>query len=155
MKIGELCRRNAMVADARMKLHEAAELMRRTQIADLPVVDVTGGGARLLGILRVADLVASTAVEDLGWVGSLLVSDVMTTNIELLWEDGRALDLLQWFRRHGIYRAPVCNNRGMFVGVVAFDDVIERLTSELVGLIRPAGDTLVIDLEDGLPAYTD
>ena len=163
MKAGKLCTRDVVVAEAQLPLQEAAERMCDARVSDLPVVEPVGGGARLIGILTARDVVVAATAQEPGWLRSLTVADVMTSDIAVVREDDEVGSLVEWLGEHGIRRVPVADDHGNLVGVVAVEDVHHWLASELASATRalttrtldaarPMADLVSLD---GLPAHTD
>jgi CBS domain-containing protein len=69
---------------------------------------------------------------------SLLVSDVMSTDLVTAREHDTIEAGLQRMQAHGVRRLPIVNEVGTLVGILTLDDVLRYLTaqqSELVALV--------------------
>jgi CBS-domain-containing membrane protein len=151
IKAAQLCTREVAVVSASLDLSEAACAFREARRAELPVVQCSPVGLQLVGVLTTADLIAGTRSHV---IESLRVEDVMSTNVVGLRDHDDEGVLLDWFDRHGLTWAPVADARGVFVGIVAFCDLVARIAYRLANPMV-AAKVMVVDLSDGLPNYTD
>jgi CBS domain-containing protein len=134
--VGEICRRDVIIARPEMPLPEAAALMKSYHVGDLVIVESQPGGRRIpIGILTdrdVALMVASHAVR----VPYLQVSDVMKEKLITALEGESLHTALERMQASGVRRLPVINGEGVLEGIVTLDDIIELLSEELTDLAR-------------------
>jgi CBS domain-containing protein len=136
MTVGEICRRDVIIARPEMPLPEAAALMKSYHVGDLVVVESQPGGRRIpIGILTdrdVALVVASHAMR----IPYLHVSDVMTQNLVTAMEGESLHKALERMQASGVRRLPVVNGEGVLEGIVTLDDIMELLSEELTDLAK-------------------
>ena len=136
---GEICTRSVTIAFRRTALNGAARLMRENHVGCLVVVDEVAGKRMVVGVLTDRDIVTAVLASDLD-PSTLLVEDVMTTDLVTAREDDSLIDLMHTMHGKGVRRIPVVGEQGELVGVVTLDDVLDVLAQEL-GLLVSAIDS--------------
>jgi CBS domain-containing protein len=136
---GEICTRSVTIALKGTALNGAARLMRENHVGCLIIVEESGGLRIVVGVLTDRDIVTSVVAADLD-PSSLLVEDVMTTDLVTAREEDSLIDLMHTMRRKGVRRIPVVGGQGELIGVVTLDDVLDILAQEL-GLLVAAIDS--------------
>lgn len=139
LTVGEACTRSVTIAFRATPLNGAARLMRENHVGSLVVVDETGGQRIVVGMLTDRDIVTSVLALDLD-CSSLVVEDVMSTELVTAREDDSLIDVMQTMRRKGVRRVPVVGPEGELMGLVTLDDLLEILAQEL-GLLVSAIET--------------
>jgi CBS domain-containing protein len=132
MSIGTICKRGVVTVRPFEDLIKAAAMMRQQHIGYLVVVepDVSQGGVRPVGVLTDRDIVIAVVAGGAD-PKTLRVGDVMTEAPVTVKESSSVAAALQAMRRIGVRRLPVVDSFGRLEGVVALDDIIETLASEL------------------------
>jgi CBS domain-containing protein len=136
MSVGTLCNREVIVADKDTSVAEAAELMRRYHVGDLVVLD-DSEARRPVGLITDRDIAVGIVAKRLD-PDTLTVADVMTGDLETVFEDADFWDALAHMRRHGIRRLPVVNDAGGLEGILTLDDalmLISEAMNDLVDLV--------------------
>jgi CBS domain-containing protein len=87
----------------------------------------------VVGVLTDRDIVVSVVAREVE-PRSLKVGDVMTRNPLLVAEDGSLDATLSFMRDAGVRRVPVVGQHGELVGVLALDDVLERMAQQLTNI---------------------
>jgi CBS domain-containing protein len=136
---GEICTRSVTIAFRKTPVDGAARLMRENHVGCLVVVDEVDGKRIVVGILTDRDIVTGVVAPGLA-PSTLLVGDVMTTDLVTAREDDSLIDLMRNMRRKGVRRIPVVAGQGELVGLVTLDDVLDILSQEL-GLLVAAINT--------------
>jgi CBS domain-containing protein len=136
---GEICTRAVTIAFRRTPLNGAARLMRENHVGCLVVVDEVAGQRIVVGVLTDRDIVTAVVAADLD-PSTLLVEDVMVTDLVTAREDDSLIDLMRTMRRKGVRRIPVVGEQSELIGVVTLDDVLDILSQEL-GLLVSAIDS--------------
>jgi CBS domain-containing protein len=136
---GEICTRNVTIAFKKTTLPMAARLMRENHVGSLVVVDEAGGQRIVVGVLTDRDIVTAVIAPGLD-VDSVLVEDVMSTDLVTAREDDSLIDLMRAMRQKGVRRIPVVGDHNELIGVVTLDDVLDILSQEL-GLLVAAIDS--------------
>ena len=139
LTVGEVCKRSVTIAFRTTLLNGAARLMRENHVGSLVVVDEIGGKRIVVGILTDRDIVTSVLALDLD-CSTLMVEDVMSTDVVTARENDSLIDVMQIMRRKGVRRVPVVGPEGELIGLVTLDDLLEILAQEL-GLLVSAIET--------------
>jgi CBS domain-containing protein len=135
MTVGRVCTREVVVAYRHEPLREAARLMRERHTGTVVVVDVVGGSRMPVGIVTDRDIAVAVFAADCD-AQKLLVGDVTMDALLTVREDADILDVVAQMRDHGVRRVPVVDSRGVLVGIVSADDLLDVLAEELSGLAR-------------------
>jgi CBS domain-containing protein len=110
----------------------AAGRMRSRNVGMLVVVD---SRSHPIGVLTDRDLALSVVAS-----GSdphqVQVMEVMTPDPTCLAEDRNTDEALAVMQRRGVRRLPVVNARGLLVGVVSMDDVLQTAAARLAAVSR-------------------
>lgn len=114
-------------------LVEAARCMLERQIGALVVVQRSEAGARPIGIVTDRDIVCGQYLRKAD-IHLLIVSDVMTSEPGLLYEDSGVAEAIETLRTWGVRRAPVVNDAGELRGIVTLDDLLPAVATELNNL---------------------
>ena len=118
-----------------MTVTEAARIMRDQHVGCLPVVEVTGDGKSIVGLITDRDIVLSVVACELE-PQTMTVGDVMTTELVTVSSADTLSDVLYAMHQRGVRRVPVVSARGVLQGIVALDDVLEAITDQLNDLVR-------------------
>lgn len=135
LNAGEICSRVVVVAERATSLAAAARRMREQHVGCLVVVDATDAGRVVVGILTDRDIVTAVVAEELD-ARALRVEDVMTADVVTVQETSSFADLLATMRRKGLRRLPVVNARGLLVGVVTLDDLLEVVAGQMRTIVQ-------------------
>ena len=137
MPVGEICNREAVVAERTTTIVEAARLMRRYHVGDLVVVDEVQGRRVPVGMVTDRDLVVDVIAREQPFA-SCTVSAVMSATVVCVPETAGVIEAIQLMRSHGVRRVPVVDAGGALVGILAADDLLDLLAEELSALARIA-----------------
>lgn len=129
MNIGRLIRRTVESVPPETSCMHAA---RRMRDADVGSVIVTEAG-RPLGIVTDRDLVVRVIATG-GDAEKLTVRDVMSRKPIFVSQSRDVAYVLELMRDMAVRRIPVVDDQQLLVGVVALDDVILALSSELAAV---------------------
>lgn len=138
MTVGDICKRNVVVAPKSEMIIDAAKRMRTSHVGDLVVVEPRNGRHMPIGIITDRDIVMSVVAGDPQHMHCLLVSDVMNTDLITAQEQDTIETGLQKMHEHGVRRLPIVDGAGALVGILTLDDVLQYLTAqqnELVALV--------------------
>ena len=130
LNAGELCNRLVARVERSTSVVQAAQVMRDRHVGCLVVVDETGAGPLVVGILTDRDIVMSVVAAEID-PATLRVEDVMTSDVVSGLEQDSLLDLLGVMRRKGLRRVPITTPEGCLVGLIALDDLLEIVAEEL------------------------
>lgn len=103
MLAGDVCNRIVVIAERGMSLVQAAQLMRSRHVGCLVVVDESGAGRVVVGVVTDRDIVMEAVASELD-PASLTVGDVMSRELFSVLEDDSVKDMLVIMRRKGIRR---------------------------------------------------
>ncbi len=138
MTVGDICNRKVVVAPQGETITDAAKRMRTSHVGDLVVVETRKGRHVPVGIVTDRDIVISVVAGDPEHIFSLLVSDVMSTDLVTAREEETIEAGLKRMQEYGVRRLPIVDEAGTLVGILTLDDVLRYLTaqqSELVALV--------------------
>lgn len=130
MLAGDVCNRIVVIAERSLSLMHAAQLMRKRHVGSLVVVDETGAGRLVVGMLTDRDIVTTVVARELD-ATQLTVGDVMNRELISAQEDDSIKDMLMTMRRKGIRRLPVVTSQGVLVGLVTLYDVLALMAEQL------------------------
>ena len=129
--IGEICTRDPVVATLEVTIAAAARLMRRHHVGSVVVVTDSGGMSVPLGVVTDRDIVVEVTATDLD-PNTITVGDIMRREIITIRAEEGLLEAMQIMRSNGVRRLPVVNAEGQLLGVVAFDDLLDLVTEQLI-----------------------
>ena len=135
MSVGDVCNRNVVMIEKEASVQDAARLMRQYHVGDLVVCTGPEGKRVPVGLVTDRDIVVEVLGEAVG-VASVMVGDIMSTNLLTAREGDELWDTLRRMRSAGVRRVPVVDERGFLKGIVTMDDVIELLADELAQLAK-------------------
>ena len=126
MAVRDLCRRDVDTARYDESALDAARRMRDKQVGTVVVVD----GERPVGILTDRDLTVRVLAAGLD-PGKTRVSEVMTPSPTTVTEDTEIVAAIGHMRSGRFRRLPVVGPDGHLRGIIALDDVIGVVATEL------------------------
>ena len=138
MNIEDICNRNVVVAPKAEMIVDAAKRMRTSHVGALVVVDARNGRHVPVGVITDRDIVISVVAGDPGHLDTLLVGDVMSSDLVTAKQGESVETALERMHEHGVRRLPVVDDAGALIGILTLDDVLEYLTrqqNELVALV--------------------
>ncbi len=142
MHIRDICTIQTISCKRDETVQGAALLMRKHHVGDLVVVDGPDAAPIPVGILTDRDMVVAIVALGLD-PASLQVSDIMSEDLLTCREDDDVYQTIEHMRLRGIRRVPVVNGRGVLVGIVSADDLLEFLAEEMGDLSRISGNQQV------------
>lgn len=108
----------------------ATQLMRDDHVGSPVVVDETGAGRLVEGLLTDRDIVRSGLAMEVD-PACLVDEDVMSRDVVTALEGDSVSDLLRRMRRKGLRRLPVVTPVGALVGLVTLDDLLSLMAEQL------------------------
>lgn len=130
LNASDICNRIVTIADRGMRVVQAAQLMRDHHVGCLVVVDETGAGRLVVGMLTDRDIVTAVVAKEVD-AATLVVEDVMSRDVVTALDEDSITDLLKIMRRKGLRRLPVTTAQGALVGLVTIDDLLPLLAEQL------------------------
>jgi CBS domain-containing protein len=143
MPVADHCRHNPCTARPDESARVAARRMREANVGCLVVVDEE---SRPVGMLSDRELVLRVLRRRRD-PDAVVVGDVMTTPVETVRDVSPMLRAIRCMRREGVRRLPVVDREGKLLGIVALDDALQLISSELEGLAQVARSQFPPDLE--------
>jgi CBS domain-containing protein len=131
MTLREVCTREVTFSHPDEMVVEAARRMRDRHVGDVVVAD---SQRRPIGILTDRDIVVGVVAHAPDRLSSLTVGDVMTAPLVTMRATDSIEAALDIMRARGIRRLPIVGPDGQLEGIVTFDDLMRRLTSEFASL---------------------
>lgn len=135
MNVGEICTRTVVFSTEDMTLKEAAELMRREHVGSLIVVREADAGRIVVGILTDRDIAIVAMARDFD-PQTLRVDSIMNADVVAAHEENSITDVLAMMRTKGVRRMPVTTDKGVLVGIVTLDDLLEIVAEEMRGFVQ-------------------
>ena len=135
MYAGTVGTRKVETCGANATILQAAELMRSEHVGDLVVVEYRSGEPVPVGILTDRDLVVQVLAKRVDPT-AVTVGDVMSRKLVIAYEGEQLEIAMERVRGAGIRRVPLVDSAGVLVGIVALDDIVERLSSTLADVSR-------------------
>lgn len=135
MAVGELCKREVVVAERSMSVTEAARLMRTHHVGDLVVVEPAAGRRQPVGIVTDRDIVIEVVAAGVN-PEALKVGDIMGQEVATVRESEGLFEALRRMREKGVRRMPVVDSGGGLVGILTLDDLLGLLAEELTELAK-------------------
>ena len=129
---------NVATIDADADVLRAAVLMRQEHVGDLIVTETHDGKTRPIGVITDRDIVVGVIARS-AQASEIKVRDTVQRVLLTVHEDNGISFALREMRRAGVRRAPVVDAKDGIVGVLAIDDVIDHLASQLsdiAGIVR-------------------
>jgi CBS domain-containing protein len=124
--IGEVCTKAVATISSKATVLEAARLMREKNVGALVVVN----SQKPKGIITDRDIAVSVVAEGLD-PAMVPVGDVMRGHPSVIREDQGIFDAVKLLSAKGVRRLPVVDKHGKLTGIVALDDVLMLLGSEM------------------------
>jgi len=109
--------------------------MRSEHVGTLVVVQQLPSGLRPVAILTDRDIVVEGVAKRLEELESLCVGDIASRSLVTVGQDWDLDHALETLSRAGIRRAPVVDEEGILVGILAVDDLLESFASRFVAFV--------------------
>lgn len=124
--LAEVCMRPVVTIEGKASVRDAARLMRQKRVGALVVVT----NHRPKGIITDRDIAVAVVAEGLD-PAEVPVADVMRSNPAVIRGDKGILDAVRLFDAKAVRRLPVVDNRGFVTGIIALDDILMLLGTEM------------------------
>jgi CBS domain-containing protein len=137
MDLKQIGRKKVVTVTRDASLEQAARLMREAHVGDVVVVEHREGRKIPLGILTDRDIVMATLA--LGASPSALeAGDIMSAPLVTITENTSLIQVIKIMKEKGVKRVPILSENEL-VGIVALEDLMRLLTSELSALAEVSG----------------
>lgn len=124
--IGEMCTKPVVTVSPKVSVQEAARLMRRKNVGALVVVN----SGRPQGILTDRDITMGVVAQGHDPT-TMTVAELMRRDPTVIREDRGIFDAIKLLSAKGVRRLPVVNRTGKLTGIIALDDLLMLLGSEM------------------------
>lgn len=131
MRIADICTADVACISPRATVQEAADAMQRCHVGALVVI--VDPQRRPIGVVTDRDIVIKVVAKGMN-AQATSVANVMSTGVVTCGESHDVFDAIQRMKANGVRRLPVTREDGQLVGVVAADDILRAITSQLHGL---------------------
>jgi CBS domain-containing protein len=143
MAVQDCCRRQPCTATPEETIRDAARRMEETGVGCVVVVDAK---QRPVGMLTDRDIVMRV-LRRRGDPDRILVGEVMHPEPTVVRESTSLDTAVRVLRRDVLRRLPVVDDFGRLVGILAVDDVLQLLASELAGVAGAVRAQFPADLD--------
>ena len=131
MKVGDACNRLVIHVNADESVHRAAELMRKYHVGYLVVTEFGDTDRVPIGAVTDRDIVLETVAPGID-PEEITVGDIMDQDPPLVANEGdEVAETLEAMRTAGVRRVPVVDSHRNLVGILALDDMLGLLATEL------------------------
>lgn len=130
MDLRKIGKRKVATVYRDMNVGEAARIMRDSHLGDVVVIERRDGKINPIGILTDRDIVMATTALGISPF-DFRVEDVMTHSLITAPSDSTLNHIIRLMKEQGIKRVPLVNETGELDAIVAVEDVIRFLTTEL------------------------
>jgi CBS domain-containing protein len=133
MTVAEIMTRDVVFCRKDTDIAEAMRQMLDKRVGTLPVVDAHG---RVAGMLTDRDIAAAAATRHRN-AAHIAVHEAMSAHVRVCAPDDDVASALTKMEEPRVRRLPVVDAGGRLIGIVSFDDVVQRAVD------RPGGVTAV------------
>lgn len=127
MKISDIMSRDVQVARPDDSIQSVAQRMKDIDVGSLPVCD----GDRIQGIVTDRDIAIRAVAEGRSFTSA--ISDIMTPEVEYVFDDDDAAEAADRMADAQIRRLPVVNRDKRLVGIIALADLTGKLKDKVAG----------------------
>ncbi|TQV81112.1 CBS domain-containing protein [Exilibacterium tricleocarpae] len=142
MNVGAYCSRTVVYVYGQETPLEAARIMREQHVGDVVIiedhVDQHGEKKVPIGIVTDRDIAIEIVAEEVDPT-EVSVLDVCRKNLVVVSENDDLSECISLLKREGVRRAPVVDEEGFLVGIIAVDDILEILAEQLSDLADLVG----------------
>ena len=124
--IGQVCTKPAVTTSAETTIQKAAQMMRARNVGAL----VVARNGKAQGVLTDRDIAVDVVARGKD-PAAVRVGQVMRKNPAVIRADKGILDATKILGAKGVRRLPVVSNGGKLVGIIALDDLLMLLGSEM------------------------
>ena len=135
MAVGELCTRDIITVRRGEPLSVAAQEMVNHHVGAIVVVDDYGGVSSPIGIFTDRDILKAQLRHGAD-LHHIAIEQVMARDPLCLKERDSLATALERMQARAVRRAPVVNESGALVGILAFDDLILVLAAQVTALAK-------------------
>ena len=144
MKVGDCCRKPVVTVTAGVPIADVAQLMRSRHVGSIVVVD-SAATLKPVGIVTDRDIVVEVLAPGVD-PRAVTAGDIMTGSPVVATADEDVMWALKTMRDRGIRRLPVVDERGVLVGILALDDLLQLLGGALSDVVQVLGTERIGEL---------
>lgn len=135
MRIGDICTRDVIQCSRTTTALELAQIMRRSHVGDVVVVDQPDGHKVPVGIVTDRDLAVEVVARESD-PSTVTAADLMGAELVTTAEMDDVNEVAELMRFKGVRRIPVVDEQGGLAGIVTLDDLLNAIGAELTMLGR-------------------
>lgn len=144
MKVGDCCKKPVVSVTAGVPIANVAQQMRSRHVGSVVVVD-SPATLKPVGIITDRDIVVEVLAPGID-PGTVTAGDIMTGAPMVAPAGEDVMWALKTMRDRGIRRLPVVDERGVLVGILALDDMLQLLGGALSDVVQLLGTERVGEL---------
>lgn len=133
MKVKDVCNPAVITAQRHDSAVKLAELMREYHVGLLVVADSIGTKLMPIGLITDRDIVIEIVAKNLR-PEDLTANDIMATELIMASVDDNIDEVILRMHQNKVRRLPVVDQQGLLYGIVALDDLLQLIVSELRAL---------------------
>lgn len=135
MNVGEICNRIVMYANHTESVQRVAELMRKYHVGNVVITEARADGDGQndqipVGIVTDRDIVIEVVAKRID-PETVTAGDIMCDKLLSAGENSDLSETLEAMRDEGVRRVPVVNEEGVLVGILAIDDMLSVVATQL------------------------
>ncbi len=131
LSAGEFCNRHVVIGREEEKVTEIARRMREHHVGSIVIVREGTHGRIPIGMITDRDIVLGLVAIEPSYLDRAIVKDLMSGKLMTVRDEEPLYDVVTRMRSHGVRRVPVVDASHGLVGMIAFDDLVEHVASEL------------------------
>ena len=139
MKVDDICSRRIRTIDMTGSLNDAGEQMRRHRIDALVVTEPLRGTRRPIGLITDQELVVAFTAKGPA-SGAITVGEVAVRRLVTVPAGAGVKEAIQIMRDSKLRRLAVESAEGELIGILALDELLEALGTQLIGLAKALRD---------------
>lgn len=140
MNVGEVCNRLVICVNSDESVRRAAKVMRKYHVGYLVVTEPGDTDQVPVGTVTDRDIVLEVTAQGVD-PDEITVGDIMDPEPPLVADERDELpDTLDSMRQQGVRRIPVVDAKRAVIGVLALDDALPLLSSQLRSIAEIVGN---------------
>jgi CBS domain-containing protein len=142
MNLGEQFRSQVVTARPDETIEQVVGKMKYDSVGAVVVVEA----GKVVGIVTDRDVALKLGLGEAE--ATTPVTDIMTKDVQTIWEDQGVFNATQYFMGHEVRRLPIVDRQDNLVGMVTVDDIFVLLAHELRNLSRAVAPALAAKESD-------
>jgi CBS domain-containing protein len=130
MELLELCRSTPITAQPQQPVSEIVRKMQHDNVGAVIIVE----GEKIVGLVTDRDI--ALALGSGKATPDSPASQIMTKQVETIWQDQGIFNATQYLMGHKIRRLPIIDRQERLVGMITADDLLALLGRELLNIAK-------------------